>query len=109
MIVGYVRVSSFEQNEERQFNELKNFGVEKFFSEKISARAKVRPQFEEMMRFLRESGLLVVSELNGVFKLRLKNVKRNVGKMRRKCRTLKKIRWNGFWRRRKFKKKYTRN
>ena len=32
MVVGYVRVSSFEQNEERQIEELKNFGVEKFFS-----------------------------------------------------------------------------
>ena len=64
MIVGYVRVSSFEQNEERQFNELKDFGVEKFFSEKISARAKVRPQFEEMMRFLREGDILVVSEFS---------------------------------------------
>ena len=64
MIVGYVRVSSFEQNEERQIEELKNFGVEKFFSEKISARAKVRPQFEEMMRFLREGDTLVVSEFS---------------------------------------------
>ena len=55
MVVGYVRVSSFEQNEERRINELKNFGVEKFFSEKIFARAKVRPQFEEMMRFLKSA------------------------------------------------------
>ena len=46
MLVGYVRVSTIEQNVERQIAELKNFGVEKFFVNKISARSAQRPKFE---------------------------------------------------------------
>ena len=35
MLVGYVRVSTIEQNVDRQIAELKNFGVEKFFVDKF--------------------------------------------------------------------------
>ena len=47
-----------------KFKNSKILASKKFFSEKISARAKVRPQFEEMMRFLREGDTLVVSEFS---------------------------------------------
>lgn len=36
MIVGYARVSSIDQNLERQLANLKTFGVEKIFTEKRS-------------------------------------------------------------------------
>ena len=42
------------QNVERQVAELKNFGVKKFFVDKISARSAQRPKFDEMMNFLRD-------------------------------------------------------
>ena len=36
MRIAYVRVSTFEQNEERQVRALENYGIEKWFIEKIS-------------------------------------------------------------------------
>ena len=65
MRVGYVRVSSVEQNEERQIVELKQKAdVEKFFVDKISSKSSNRPKFDEMMNFLREGDELIVSEFS---------------------------------------------
>ena len=38
MNIAYVRVSTVEQNEERQLEGLKKYNIEKWFSEKISAK-----------------------------------------------------------------------
>ena len=65
MIVGYVRVSTTEQSEERQILGLQKFGVERFFIDKASAKiSSLRPQLEEMIRFLREGDTLIVSEFS---------------------------------------------
>ena len=61
MRVGYVRVSTVEQSEERQIVELREkAGVEKFFVDKVSAKSAKRPKFDEMMNFLREGDELIV-------------------------------------------------
>ena len=65
MLVGYVRVSTVEQSEERQIIELtKKACVEKFFVDKVSAKSAKRPKFDEMMNFLREGDELIVSEFS---------------------------------------------
>ena len=65
MRVGYVRVSTVEQDEERQIVELREkAGVEKLFVDKVSARSAKRPKFDEMMNFLREGDELIVSEFS---------------------------------------------
>ena len=65
MLVGYVRVSTVEQSEERQIIELREkAGVEKFFVDKVSAKSAQRPKFDEMMNFLREGDELIVSEFS---------------------------------------------
>ena len=65
MLVGYVRVSTVEQSEERQIVELRDrAGVEKFFVDKVSAKSAKRPKFDEMMNFLREGDELIVSEFS---------------------------------------------
>ena len=65
MRVGYVRVSSVEQNEERQIVELQQKAdVEKFFVDKLSSKSAKRPKFDEMMNFLREGDELIVSEIS---------------------------------------------
>ena len=65
MRVGYVRVSSVEQNEERQIVALKQKAdVEKFFVDKVSSKSAKRPKFDEMMNFLREGDELIVSEFS---------------------------------------------
>ena len=63
MRVGYVRVSTVEQNEERQIKDLKENGkVEKIFIDKLSGKDTNRPQFKLMIDFLREGDVLVISE-----------------------------------------------
>ena len=65
MRVGYVRVSSVEQNEERQIVALQQKAdVEKFFVDKVSSKSAKRPKFDEMMNFLREGDELIVSEFS---------------------------------------------
>jgi DNA invertase Pin-like site-specific DNA recombinase len=54
MIIGYARVSSIDQNLERQLENLKTFGVEKIFTEKQSGKSvENRPVFQEALNFVR--------------------------------------------------------
>ena len=50
--IGYVRVSSVDQNEARQMETMKNYNVEKIFSEKVSGKNTNRPQFKKMIEFI---------------------------------------------------------
>lgn len=63
MIIGYARVSTKDQKLDRQIDELKSFGCEKIFLEKISGTKKNRPEFDKMLEMLRNGDLVVVSEL----------------------------------------------
>lgn len=64
MRVGYVRVSTLDQNPARQDELMKSLGVEKVFSEKISGKDTSRPQFKEMLSFLREGDTLYVESFS---------------------------------------------
>ena len=52
--VAYIRVSTVEQNEDRQLENLKQYQIDRFFSEKVSAKDTKRPQLQEMLRYVRE-------------------------------------------------------
>lgn len=54
MKVGYARVSTDDQNLDRQIDALKEFGCEKIFTEKISGTKKDRPELNAMLQFLRQ-------------------------------------------------------
>ncbi len=57
MIVGYARVSSIDQNLERQLENLKTFGAEKIFTEKQSGKSiENRPILQEVLNFVRMGG-----------------------------------------------------
>lgn len=57
MIVGYARVSSIDQNLERQLENLKTFGAEKIFTEKQSGKSiESRPILQEVLNFVRMGG-----------------------------------------------------
>ena len=49
--IGYVRVSSFDQNPERQ---LEHTQVSKVFTDKASGKDTQRPQLEALLSFVRE-------------------------------------------------------
>lgn len=62
--IGYARVSSKEQNLERQFELLELAEVKKIFSDKLSGKDNNRPQLKEMLNYIREDDIIVVSELD---------------------------------------------
>lgn len=62
--IGYARVSSREQNLERQFELLERAEAKKIFSDKLSGKDNNRPQLKEMLNYIREDDIIVVSELD---------------------------------------------
>ena len=60
--VGYVRVSTAEQNTGRQFEDLKKAKIklDKTFEEKISAKDRNRPKLEAMLDFVREGDTVYI-------------------------------------------------
>lgn len=64
MKVGYVRVSTVEQNPARQFELMNSLGVEKIYCDKVSGKDTNRPEFQKMLSFLREDDTLYVESFS---------------------------------------------
>ena len=66
MEVGYIRVSTKEQNTARQEILMKEHGVKKVFIEKVSGKAITynRPQLDALMNFVREGDSIVVESIS---------------------------------------------
>lgn len=64
MNVAYVRVSTREQNTDRQMVEMERYNIEKFFVEKQSGKNMNRAQLNEMLGFVREGDTVYVSEFS---------------------------------------------
>ncbi|HOI46870.1 MAG TPA: recombinase family protein [Bacilli bacterium] len=64
MIVGYVRVSSVDQNEERQLVTMEKYKVEKIFSEKVSAKNTDRLELKSMLNFVREGDVIIIHDFS---------------------------------------------
>lgn len=64
MKIAYVRVSTVEQNEARQIEALEKYGIEKWFTEKVSAKDTNRPQFKQMMDFAREGDTIYIHDFS---------------------------------------------
>lgn len=62
--IGYARVSSYDQNLDRQIEKLKQSNVEKIFSDKQSGENAKRPGLIKMMNFIREGDTVVAPELD---------------------------------------------
>ena len=60
--IGYARVSSKEQNLDRQLQALES--VSKVFSDKVSGATTERPQLQAMLDYIREGDIVVVAELD---------------------------------------------
>jgi DNA invertase Pin-like site-specific DNA recombinase len=64
MLVGYARTSTVEQEAglEAQERDLRALGCEKLFKEHMSALATERPKLQEVLSFVREGDVLVVTK-----------------------------------------------
>ena len=59
--IGYVRVTSFDQNPERQ---LQQVNVNKIFIDKASGKDTQRPELEALLSFVREGDTVVVHSMD---------------------------------------------
>ncbi len=62
--IGYIRVSTVEQNIARQEVIMKKLDVEKIFIDKISGKNMERPMLKEMMDFVRSGDIVVVESIS---------------------------------------------
>lgn len=60
-IIGYIRVSSFGQNIDRQ---LEGIHLDKVFIDKLSGKSIDRPQLESLLSFVREGDRVVVHSMD---------------------------------------------
>ena len=63
---GYVRVSSIDQNEERQLIEMKNLGIpeERIYKDKQSGKDFDRPNYKRLVRKLKKGDLLYILSID---------------------------------------------
>lgn len=64
MKIGYARVSSTDQHLDRQIEKLKAEGCEKIFEDKFSGASKERPALRQLMSFIREGDVVLITELD---------------------------------------------
>jgi DNA invertase Pin-like site-specific DNA recombinase len=63
MLVGYARVSTIEQNLDRQLEALKIAGCDKIYSEKLSGANTDRPQLQLMFKEIKEGDTIIITDL----------------------------------------------
>lgn len=65
-LYGYVRISTKDQNEERQLIALREYSVpeDRIYTDKISGKDFSRPQYRRMVRKLRKNDVLVVQSID---------------------------------------------
>lgn len=64
MKIGYVRVSTKEQNEARQIESLKAEGVEKIYMDKQSGKDFARPEYQRMIADLKKGDVVIIHSLD---------------------------------------------
>lgn len=64
MKIGYVRVSTTNQNTERQEVLMEQLGVEKVYIDKCSGKNANRPQLQAMMEFMRDGDMVIVESFS---------------------------------------------
>ena len=64
MIIGYARVSTQDQNLDRQLDALQKAGCERIFNEKMTGTRSARPELQMMLMTIREGDTLVVESFS---------------------------------------------
>jgi DNA invertase Pin-like site-specific DNA recombinase len=75
--IGYIRVSSFDQNTARQ---LEGIAIDKIFTDKVSGKDTKRPELNALMQFIREGDTVIVHSMD--------RLARNLDDLRQIVRTL---------------------
>ncbi len=63
MKIGYARVSTLDQNLDRQTDQLQEQKCERIFQEKITGSKKERPELDKLLEQLRVGDIVIVTEL----------------------------------------------
>ena len=64
MIYGYARVSTVDQNLDRQKDALLKYGIDHLFCEKISGAKKSRPELDKLLAVLENGDSIVIESLS---------------------------------------------
>lgn len=62
--IGYVRVSTVEQNDQRQKEALEKYYIDKWFVEKVSGKDTKRRKLQEMLDYCREGDTIYVHDFS---------------------------------------------
>ena len=62
--VGYVRVSTVDQNEQRQITGLEKHNIDKWYIEKVSAKDTNRPQLQGMLDYVRDGDTVYIHDFS---------------------------------------------
>lgn len=64
MQIAYIRVSSIDQNEQRQIEAMQRYNIEKWFIEKVSGKDTNRTKLKEMLDFAREGDTIHIHDFS---------------------------------------------
>ena len=64
MKIAYVRCSTADQNEARQIEALEKYGIERWYTEKISGKDANRPKLQEMLDYVRDGDTIHIHDLS---------------------------------------------
>lgn len=62
--IGYARVSTLEQNLDRQLDLLHAYGVEKIYTEKMTGTKRERPELTKLLEHVDEGDVVVIESLS---------------------------------------------
>ena len=66
MLIGYIRVSTEEQNEARQIEAMKNAGAEQLYIDKKSGKNADRPELKRMLSFIRKGDTVITESISRI-------------------------------------------
>ena len=64
MKIGYIRISSADQNTARQEVLMQELGVEQVYIDRMSGKNTERPELQRMMNYIREGDTVIVESIS---------------------------------------------
>lgn len=64
MKIGYIRVSTLEQNTIRQEVMMRELGVDELYIDKASGKSRDRPELRKMMEYVRKGDTVIVESIS---------------------------------------------